>query len=263
MPFPSAEASDALSVAGGVGPYFETSVWREGSGWRSLSELTQATGAMAERVAAATSGLARISGTAEGDLEPRVVASTVSLGLFARLVAPPLAAVVLTGVLPHWSVDSLWWQPVAGGPWPLAVSDPHGRPAGLEESAELFGSSVVEGTVGSVVRAVQAEFSVSEQVLWGNVASALAGAMTMLVAAHPERADTTAGLVERLLEREPLSGTGEVVHPEASDPRRFFVRRSCCLFYRVPGGGYCGDCVLTPSDVRRQQWRSTLSQPSP
>lgn len=23
-----------------------------------------------------------------------------------------------------------------------------------------------------------------------------------------------------------------------------FRRRSCCLFYQVPGGGYCGDCVL-------------------
>ena len=252
-----------MSVAGQVGPYFETSVWREGSSWRPLTELTQATGAMAERVAVATATLARISGTAEGDLEPRVVASTVSLGLFARLVAPPLAAVVLTGVLPYWSVDALWWQPVAAGPWPLAVSDPHGQPVVPEEAVELFGSSVIAGTVGPVVRAVQAEFSVSEQVLWGNVASALAGAMTMLIEAHPEQADTTAGLVERLLEREPLIGTGEVVHPEASHPRRFLVRRSCCLFYRVPGGGYCGDCVLTPSDVRRQQWQAALSQPSP
>ena len=259
----SADASDALSVAGRVGPYFQTSVWREGSGWRPLSELTQATGAMAERVAAATATLARISDVAEGDLEPRVVASTVSLGLFARLVAPPLAAVVLTGVLPHWSVDSLWWQPVAAGPWPLALSDPHGQPAPSEEAVEAFGSSVIDGTVGPVVRAVQDEFSVSEQVLWGNVASALAGAMTTLTQSHPERADTTAGLVEWLLEREPLTGTGEVVRPEASHPRRFLVRRSCCLFYRVPGGGYCGDCVLTPSEVRRQQWQSALSQPSP
>ncbi|MEU7551440.1 (2Fe-2S)-binding protein [Streptomyces sp. NPDC044571] len=23
-----------------------------------------------------------------------------------------------------------------------------------------------------------------------------------------------------------------------------FVRRSCCLYYKVPGGGFCGDCVL-------------------
>ncbi|MGG7569367.1 (2Fe-2S)-binding protein [Streptomyces sirii] len=23
-----------------------------------------------------------------------------------------------------------------------------------------------------------------------------------------------------------------------------FSRRSCCLYYRAPGGGLCGDCVL-------------------
>ncbi|MEC4021033.1 (2Fe-2S)-binding protein, partial [Streptomyces sp. H27-D2] len=28
---------------------------------------------------------------------------------------------------------------------------------------------------------------------------------------------------------------------------RDFVRRSCCLYYRVPGGGMCGDCVLLPT----------------
>ena len=38
----------------------------------------------------------------------------------------------------------------------------------------------------------------------------------------------------------------------AARPRRLrpgrrarFKRTSCCLYYRVPGGGYCGDCVLT------------------
>src|ERR1700712_1868984 len=112
MPFPSVDATDALSVAGAVSPYFETSAWRDRSGWRPLAELTHPTGAMADRVAAATSSLARLSGVAVADLEARVVASTVSLGLFARLVAPPLAAIVLTAVLPSWSVESLWWQPV-------------------------------------------------------------------------------------------------------------------------------------------------------
>ncbi|WP_199808608.1 (2Fe-2S)-binding protein, partial [Streptomyces sp. NRRL S-146] len=24
-----------------------------------------------------------------------------------------------------------------------------------------------------------------------------------------------------------------------------FRRRSCCLYYRVPGGGVCGDCCFT------------------
>jgi ferric iron reductase protein FhuF len=25
---------------------------------------------------------------------------------------------------------------------------------------------------------------------------------------------------------------------------RYFVRASCCLFYRIPNAGKCGDCVL-------------------
>jgi hypothetical protein len=34
----------------------------------------------------------------------------------------------------------------------------------------------------------------------------------------------------------------------------------CCLYDRIPGGGTCADCVLTPEDVRRQHWRSILDR---
>ncbi|MGZ4663789.1 MAG: (2Fe-2S)-binding protein, partial [Frankiaceae bacterium] len=77
---------------------------------------------------------------------------------------------------------------------------------------------------------------------------------------RPARRDVTAGLVERMLELPPLSGTGELVQPVRFRPERFFVRRSCCLFYRVPGAGTCGDCVLTPPEVRRRQWQSQLKR---
>ncbi|WP_350325223.1 (2Fe-2S)-binding protein [Streptomyces katrae] len=39
-----------------------------------------------------------------------------------------------------------------------------------------------------------------------------------------------------------LAGTGSFVHEPGLGVA--FVRRSCCLYYRVPGGGLCGDCVL-------------------
>ncbi len=256
MPSQNSDASAALALAGDVGSYFETLPWRPQAGWRPLSELTEPIGAMADRVAEASATLARISGVDFGELEVRVVASTISLGLFARLVAPPLAATVLAGVVPRWSIESLWWHPVAGGPLPLAVDDTRGTAAGdveaedgAEEVVALLGSSVIAGPVTAVVRRVHAEFSVSEQVLWGNVASALTGAMTMLIQARPDRADATSGLVEGLLAQGPLIGTGVVSRPDPSHPRRSFLRRSCCLFYRVPGGGYCGDCVLTPPAV--------------
>jgi hypothetical protein len=47
---------------------------------------------------------------------------------------------------------------------------------------------------------------------------------------------------------------------DAARPRRFLVRSSCCLFYRVPGSGTCGDCVLTPERARREQWPAPLSR---
>jgi hypothetical protein len=95
-------------------------------------------------------------------------------------------------------------------------------------------------------------------VLRGNIASALAGAAGMLAGSFPDRAETAGQLTARVLALGPLRGTGEFVQPDASQPRRFLVRRSCCLYYRVPGGGTCGDCVLTPEHVRRQQWQAAL-----
>jgi ferric iron reductase protein FhuF len=48
-------------------------------------------------------------------------------------------------------------------------------------------------------------------------------------------------LVRELLARPPLAGAWTV-------GAQGFVRRSCCLYYRVPpGGGLCGDCALRPA----------------
>ena len=45
-------------------------------------------------------------------------------------------------------------------------------------------------------------------------------------------------LATGMLARPPLRGVGEY------GPDRRFRRRSCCLLYRVPGAGLCGDCIL-------------------
>jgi hypothetical protein len=42
-----------------------------------------------------------------------------------------------------------------------------------------------------------------------------------------------------------LAGTGELRPPRPPDRDWSFRRRSCCLYYRVPGGELCGDCVLS------------------
>jgi ferric iron reductase protein FhuF len=251
MPAPDVDAGPALALAARTGPFFAVEQWTPGAGWRPVADLLDGSGALAERVAAGAAVLARASRSRESALDRRAVASVVTLGLLARLVSPPLAAVVLAGVLPDWSLGSLWWQPTAGGPWPLATGARTGREVGdvAEEGARhravsLIGSTVVEQVLLPVVRRVHEEFSLSEQVLWGNVASALGGAAAQLVAAHPARRDGCAALLDRLLDRGVLAGTTLPDRPAPRPGGSTDRRRSCCLFYRVPGGGYCADCIL-------------------
>ena len=247
----------------GPGPFFDLDRWRPDQGWRPFEELVSSPEVLAERVEHCRAVIAGRAGLPVESVQSRVAASIVSLGVFARLVAPPLGAVVLTGRVPALTVQALWWRPVPGGPWPLAISPGAetnvgelNTPIRLRTAAAFLVDTAVSGVVAPVLDAFEQVFRVSGKVLWGNVASGLGGAVTMLGAARPDRCDVTAGLVERMLGLPPLSGTGELVHPVRSRPQRFFVRRSCCLFYRVPGAGTCGDCVLTTPEVRRRQWQS-------
>jgi hypothetical protein len=72
----------------------------------------------------------------------------------------------------------------------------------------------------------------ADGLVWGNAASALAGSLNVGPAGGGR-----AALVRALLAREPLAGAGSF----GADG---FVRNNCCLYYRVPGGGMCGDCGL-------------------
>jgi ferric iron reductase protein FhuF len=92
----------------------------------------------------------------------------------------------------------------------------------------LLGRNVIRTVVAPLVDAVR---GVSARVLWGNVASAFGGAMVML---GTERATA---IMESLLSKGILAGTGRLTS-------HGFVRNSCCLFYRIPDGGTCADCIL-------------------
>lgn len=261
------DASDALAAAASAGPYFVLEPWADGADWRSASLLISDPAVLSEQVTHARSALAGRAGIGPADVAERVAASIVFLGLAARLVSPSLGAAVLGGVVPNLTLDGLWWRPVDGGPWPLASGPVAGWPLGstavagnLDTAAGLLSEHCVQDLIGPVADAFAVAFRLSPLVLRGNIASALAGAAGMLAVAFPDRAEVAGQLATRILALEPLRGTGELVQPDAAQPRRFLVRRSCCLFYRVPGGGTCGDCVLTPEHVRRQQWQSVLSR---
>ena len=81
---------------------------------------------------------------------------------------------------------------------------------------------------------------VAEGLLWGNAASALAGALGVLVRAQPWLREPATALAAALLARR-LADTGEL---GVTGEGLGFRRRSCCLYYRLPGGGLCGDCAL-------------------
>ena len=82
--------------------------------------------------------------------------------------------------------------------------------------------------------------AVSPRVLWGNVASAVNGAATMIAAARPDLAGRAAEAAAAMLRYPPLAGTYQ------GHPLRGFRRRNCCLIYRLSPErpAYCGDCVL-------------------
>lgn len=205
----------------GLGPFFAVEP-TPGPGWRPLRVLLGA-GALSERVEHTRAVLTRMSG---GEVGARVAASTMSLGLFARLLSPVLAADVLGLAVPRPALETVHWRPVTGGPWPLAMTG-ETAPADLER---LLGD-VLE----PLAEAMSAQQALSPRVLRGNVASALFGAATMLGRARPGLHAVARLRATALLEG-PLAGTGTPGPP--------FVRNSCCLYYRIPGGGYCGDCVL-------------------
>jgi ferric iron reductase protein FhuF len=89
---------------------------------------------------------------------------------------------------------------------------------------------------------------VAPGLLWGNAASALAGTLRVLYAwclgegARPGAAARAVALVGELMADPLLRDAGGLRAGGPGAPA--YTRRSCCLYYRVPGGGLCGDCAL-------------------
>ncbi|QKW18504.1 (2Fe-2S)-binding protein [Kitasatospora sp. NA04385] len=211
-----------------LGPYFAV---RSGPtpppGFRPLSELYAAEGPLAARVAE----VARVLGTDE----PRVAASTAHLGLAARLWSVALGTAVLTGRVPE--LGGAWFALPPQGPFDLWV--PSG--AGPAATAEVLEATVLDGQLAPLAAAVRTVVPLAPGLLAGNAASALVGAARQL-GSVPQLRGAAAALARELLARPALAGTGTATAPGGP---LAFRRASCCLYYRVPSGGLCGDCVFT------------------
>ncbi|WP_267241669.1 (2Fe-2S)-binding protein [Streptomyces sp. PR69] len=229
-----------------VGPYFAVRCGdlpdADAAGFRPLTELYEDGDALTSY----TETVRRRMGVDQ----PRVAASTVQLGTASRLWSIALAAAV-GGRTPDLHPRTLWWRPGASGPAELWLPVPRELPytsaydpGAPEDPADAVHRTVAEDNLRPLAEAVHRTFGVSPHILRGNAASALIGSLRVLLARVPE-ADRAAALalVRDLLDREPLAGAGDFAAD--ADGNISFRRRSCCLYYRVPGAGVCGDCVLT------------------
>ncbi|HEX3828293.1 MAG TPA: (2Fe-2S)-binding protein [Sporichthyaceae bacterium] len=246
----SASIATALDACAAAGPFFvldtdpPTGSATDASAppWRRFCALTEDPAVLGQRVDAVARAVADRAGIEPARVDRRSAASLVHLGLAARLVCPPLGTALLGGMLLDLDGSRLWWRDVLG-PVPLALPEATGRSIGSAEVATVVAALAADlssGPMAALVEAVAA-LGVSRKVLWGNVASAVAGARVGLVAAAPEHAPRIRATVEGLLEGGAFAGVGTFSGPAQA---RAFRRNSCCLYYRVPGGGYCGDCVL-------------------
>jgi hypothetical protein len=202
--------------------------------WQELRTLVQDPRLLRERVDDVRARLAAAGGQRPAAVELRVAASVTQLGLTARLVSPALAVAVLSGAWPRPDLELIRWQPVPGGTFPLSFDTAAFAPGTPDD--------LIDGPVRALVDAAAA-LSVSPKVLWGNVASAVNGAATVLAGGRPDLAAETRAAAGLLLAHPELRGA----HATDAAAGTGFRRRSCCLIYRAaPGrvGALCGDCVL-------------------
>ncbi|MEV6587481.1 (2Fe-2S)-binding protein [Streptomyces acidicola] len=166
--------------------------------------------------------------------ETRVAASLAHQGLVARLWAVALGSAALYDHVPDLDPALLRWDPDGAAPDELWLTEVRALPA------DAIGEVVREGHLAPLSAALRERFRMSERLLRGNAGSALMGALRQLerwsaAGGRPDVRDRARGLAADLFAHPGLSDT--------VDPATL-RRRSCCLYYRVPGGGLCGDCCF-------------------
>lgn len=181
-----------------------------------------------------------------GAPERRVAASVAQLGLAARLWSVALGSAVLHGEVPDLDPARLYWDHRRTSPDDLLLPGPRAFPAIGGTAATALAEAVREVVqyrhLVPLATALRADCPISSRLLWGNAGSALAGAVRELRGwsrrvGRPEAGERADAIGAALFTHPDLRTTG--VSRDGS-----FRRRSCCLYYRCPSGGLCGDCVF-------------------
>ncbi|MCP3800609.1 (2Fe-2S)-binding protein [Allokutzneria sp. A3M-2-11 16] len=158
-----------------------------------------------------------------GTTERRVGASILFQGYTARVWSPLWGAVALGEPVPALPADKVHWA--ASG---FTTAAP--LPSATRTIAEI----ALDDHFEPMVSALRGE--VAEGLLWGNAASSLVGTLKVIANAGELDQRTWDAAMDVLADPR-LSGAGDFT-------ANGYKRRSCCLFYRVPNGGLCGDCSL-------------------
>jgi hypothetical protein len=226
-------AAHALRAAAQVGEFFEVDLVPDDS-WFPLRELLSEPTALDGRISRTRRGLAGSTGVAIDLVPLRTAASVDHLGLVARVLSPVLGASALAGVVPKFTPDNVRYR---DDRQQLAVADCSGQFVQRAPAAAVR-KTVIETVIAPLVNAYARDFRLSTKVLWGNVASALHGAVQVLDASGVAQRLPAADTVAALLRTPEFTGAVRATAPT-------FVRNSCCLWYRIPGTTVCGDCVLS------------------
>ncbi len=229
----------ALLAAAGVGPFFRLELFDRPlpPDWQPAQHLIRA--GLAEPAASTAKRL--------GTREMRVAASILHLGIAARLWSPVLGCALLAGVVPDLTSLAVSTKPsirlgLAGpagwrGGSPTDLAGPAGwRGGSPTDLAELI-RRVVAGPLAGFASALPVRLA--NGLLRGNSASAMAGALGEVVRARPDLGTAAATLAAVLMRTPDLAGGGGLAGSGLA-----FRRRSCCLYYRVPGAVLCGDCCF-------------------
>ncbi len=235
--------SSALRRAARLGPFFTIllpdDVWPEEVDWQPFTSLSRSS---------AVDVLARqIKATADAlhtDQE-RPVASLLHLGAAAAICAPLLAAAATDALVPDIDPTALQFGYPPTGRLQLALTGLLASPprsALMPDLADQLIAVAIERLLGPFTAALTTAVPLPEPVLTGNVFSSLAAAARLIEPAGVGvRARALVDLVAR--RHPPLHDAGELEW-RSPDPATYFRRRNCCLFYQIPGGGTCGDCIL-------------------
>jgi FhuF 2Fe-2S C-terminal domain len=218
------QVRSAAAAAWRLGPFFRLEIQDgdPGPGWSPAPEFYR------DGLAGLAANTARRLRTGE----PRVAASILHQGIAARLWSPVLGCALQGGVI----LDLSSLIVAAGPPTRIGLARPDGwlvpAPGQLADAV----AAAAGPQLAALATALPAPLATG--LLRGNSASAMIGALGEVTRAQPELAEPAARLAVALLRTPGLAG-GSLDGPGGS-----FRRRSCCLYYRVPGSGLCGDCCF-------------------